>query len=903
MPLNPGFRLGAYEVIAPVGSGGMGEVYRAHDSRLGRDVAIKVLPSSLTSDPASLARFEREAKAIGALNHPNIVNVHDAGTHDGVTYVVMELLEGETLRARLQGSAAHTTTSSTKTPKPGSSGAAQAHGLPRKKALDIAHQIAQGLAAAHARGIVHRDLKPENIFLTNDGRVKILDFGLARAVTQQIGDAQTQLSPAPSSDSIPGMVLGTVGYMAPEQVRGQSTDQRADIFAFGAVLYEMLTGERAFDCETPIETMSAILKADPLEQPVAAVAISGPLEPLVRHCLEKQPDERFQSARDLAFQLQAIASGAISTSTVERAVGAGARGGDARRWLLLAAVAAVALAAGIAIDRAILRSPASETSLTLALLPPPGVRIWPGPSPARTGGVAVSPDGRQIAFVGQNGSGALQIYVRSLDAAVARAVPGTESGFYPAWSPDGRRLAFGQAAKLKTIPVEGGAPQVVVDFRNPRSAAAWGSDDTLLYHPDYRMPLMRVPAAGDTPTEVLPAAAQDVSWFSPIWLPDGRRFLVVRFAYADDAAAGAGIYVGSVDSKQTTLLVPGAISEVAVGDGEIYFRRATDLMAQPFDPRTAKLSGQPRVLSNHVSMVSAGAGTLAYFDPPGGLSQGHRITVFSRAGAVLSQIGEAGTFRDPRFSPDGRRIAIARAGETGLFSIWTYDLARNIDARVSGATFIAPAWTRDGAGILSARTDGLRIFDLGGGPPRLVRSLPDFANVHDVTPDGQEALLSIIGPDTTQLVSLALDGKSEPRPIGLVERLQNAAAISPDGKWIAMVGSEGTTQRLFVKPYRGAGARVAVTAGVALYPRWRADGRELYFASGRLADVSIMAVPVAWTASGPDFGTPQTLFKVTRPIFSNHGFDVTGDGQRFVIVIAGELDASPITVRVRVKTP
>ena len=678
----------------------------------------------------------------------------------------MELLEGETLRARLQGSAAPTTTPTTKTPKPGSSGGTQPHGLPRKKALDIAHQIAQGLAAAHARGIVHRDLKPENIFLTarrprEDPRLRSRARGRPADVSTRRRSCRRTSA---SSDSVPGMVLGTVGYMAPEQVRGQAADQRADIFAFGAVLYEMLTGERAFDGESPIETMSAILKADPLEQPVASVAISGPLEPLVRHCLEKQPDERFQSARDLAFQIQAIASGSISTSTVERAVGAGAGGG--RRWLVLAAVAAAALIAGAAIDRAMLPSPASGTSMTLALLPPANVRIWPGNSPARTGGIAVSRDGRQVAFVGVAGSGTPQIYVRSLDAAEARAVPGTELGFYPAWSPDGRRLAFLQSLKLKTIPVEGGAPQVVTDLRNPRSAAAWGSDDTLLYHPDYRMPLMRVPAAGGTPTEVLPVAALDVSWFSPFWLPDGRRFLVVRFAYADDQAKGAGIYLGAVDSKETTLLVPGAVSEVALGDHEIYYRRGTDLLAHPFDPGAAKLSGEPRVLSNHVSMVSAGGATLAYFDPPGALSHGSRINMFSRTGTMLSQIGEAGTFRDPRLSPDGRRLAIARAGDTGLFSIWTYDLARNIDARVSGATHIGPTWTRDGAGVLSGRTAGLMLFDLGGGPPRQIRSLPDFAGVNDVTPDGREALLSIVGPETTQLASLALDGKSEPRPIG-----------------------------------------------------------------------------------------------------------------------------------------
>ncbi|HXG57030.1 MAG TPA: serine/threonine-protein kinase, partial [Vicinamibacterales bacterium] len=279
MPLTPGTKLGPYEITGAVGAGGMGEVYRARDERLGRDVAVKVLPASLSDDPAALARFEREARAIGALNHPNIVNIHDVGSDRGISYVVMELLEGETLRARLQGSAVHTKSASVKSGSTPGSSSTRGHGLPKTKALDIAQQIAQGLAAAHARGIVHRDLKPENIFLTSDGRVKILDFGLARAVpeaVQQMGDAQTQLSPNVAVDSLPGLILGTIGYMAPEQVRGQAVDHRADIFAFGAVLYEMLTGQRAFDADSPIETMSAILKADPMEEPAAGVAISGP---------------------------------------------------------------------------------------------------------------------------------------------------------------------------------------------------------------------------------------------------------------------------------------------------------------------------------------------------------------------------------------------------------------------------------------------------------------------------------------------------------------------------------------------------------------------------------------------------------------------------------------------------
>ncbi|HXG56915.1 MAG TPA: LpqB family beta-propeller domain-containing protein, partial [Vicinamibacterales bacterium] len=664
-------------------------------------------------------------------------------------------------------------------------------------------------------------------------------------------------------------------------------------FAFGAVLYEMLTGQRAFDADSPIETMSAILKADPMEEPAAGVAISGPLEPLLRHCLEKQPDERFQSARDLAFQLQAIASGALSTGAAERAVG---RGG-ARRFLLPAAVAA-ALAAGLAIGYWFPRGGVEEM-LSLAAPMPGDVRVSKGSSPARSGGIAVSRDGRQIAFAGNGESGRPQIYIRSLDSPVVRAVQGTEGGMSPAWSPDGQRLAFVQGQQLRIVAAAGGAPQSIADVRSHRTAPSWGDDDTLLYHSDYRQPLLRVSAGGGTPTEVLATPAKDVSWFSPVWLPDGRRFLVVRFAYADDVAQGAGIYVGSVDSKETTLLVPGPISEVAVGAHDIFYRKGTDLVAHPFDPRGAKLSGQPRVLSNHVSIVAAAGGTLVYFDPPAGLSMGHRITLLSRTGEVVSLIGDAGTMRDPKLSPDDRFVAVARAGETGVFSIWTYDLARDIDSRVTGATFVSPGWTGDGRSILVGRS-GLMRFDIGaGGPPQLIRPLPSFSNVLDVSPDGREALLSIIGAETSQLAAIALDGQSDPRPIGPPDTTSSYASYSPDGKWIALVGSEGTAQRLFVRP-NGPGGRMPVMKAGGSFPRWRSDGRELFFLAGSGPETAMMVMPVSWTPNGPEFGTPQMLFKIPKIVASNLGYDVMTDGQKFVVIVAGEPDASPLTVRIRV---
>ena len=920
MLLNPGTRLGHYEIVALIGAGGMGKVYKAHDARLGRDVAVKVLPAALSGDPAALARFEREARAIGALNHPNIVHVfdvgaepHSTGAGQPLSYVVMELLQGETLRARLKSAGAPVSTGvapKSGAPPPGSGavaapeGATRAHGLPKKKALEIAQQIAQGLAAAHARGIVHRDLKPENIFLTGDGRVKILDFGLARNVPEALqpeGETQTRLSPTFAAESVPGLVLGTIGYMAPEQVRGEPVDHRADIFAFGCVLYEMLTGDRAFDGGSPIETMSAILKADPMEQPVAAAALTGPIAPLVAHCLEKQPDERFQSARDLAFQLQAIASGSVSTSAVERVVAAR----DPRRWIVPAIAAAAALALGIAIGYLLTRGAAPET-LTLAVPMPPGVAVWTHPSPARSGGLAVSRDGRRIAFVGESASTPPQLYVRSLDSPSMRALPGTEGASKPAWSPDGRRLAFHQDRKLKTVSLDGGSPQTVAEMVNPRSAASWSDEDTLLYHSDYRLALMSVPAGGGTPSVVLAEAGPNQSWFSPVWLPGGDRFLVVRFAYDDEGTKTAGIYAGSTSSKETTQLVAGPISEVALGDGEIFYRRGLDLVAHPFDAGSAAVTGQPHVLSNHVSMVAAGAGTLVYFDPPTGLSKGHRITVLSRKGEVVSRIGESGTFRDPRFSSDGRHLAVARAGDTGVFSIWSYDLARGIDTQISGTTFVSPSWSRDGRLIYAGGPANVVRFDAGGGaPPHVVRALPSYGNVVDISADGTEALIQLLGASTVQFLAVALDGASDPRPVTQPETFNAAqqAALSPDGKWMALMQLQGSAQRLFVKPFPGPGPRVPVSGARASYPRWRGDGRELYYidqgSAGSETDITLVAVPVTWTASGPDFGTPQTLFTLPRIILSNHAYDVSSDGEKFVAIVQSDSDPSPLTVRVR----
>jgi serine/threonine protein kinase/Tol biopolymer transport system component len=873
MPLSPGTKLGPYEIVAAVGAGGMGEVYRARDTRLGREVALKVLPSSFSSDAERLRRFEQEARAVAALNHSNILAIHDIGTHEGAPFLVTELLKGETLRERLRGGP-----------------------LPVRKALEVAIQAAHGIAAAHEKGIIHRDLKPANIFVTTDGRVKLLDFGLAK-LTQgdDSGISETQ-SPTRTADPITqtgaGAVLGTAAYMSPEQVRGKPSDARSDIFALGTILYEMLSGQRAFEKDSSADTMAAILKEEPAELSGDGRKVPPAVEHIVRHCLEKNPAERFQSARDLAFDLESVSG--ISTTS---AAALSETQSPQRKWLVVATgMLLIGLLAGFSITALVLRRSGSS--------------VWEAggrsermqftiPVAGQVNSLALSADGRMLAFViPDETSGSNIIYVQRVGGGEARALPGTEGATYPAWSPDGTYLAFFADGKLKKVAVAGGEPLVLGGASMGRGIS-WGSKGVILYAPAPGGGLWQIHADGTGAAPVV-IAKEFVRW--PAFLPDGEHYLfwAGNFDVSPEDKV-SGIYFSSLGSQDKKLLVL-ARSNPGYGAGALFYLDAKlRLVSVPLDTSRGRLTGEPNVVATAVAyspstywanFAVAANGTTVYDGSSGvALSQ---LTWYDRSGKQLGTVSDAGVVANPAISPDGRLVVVDMNDlKSRNIDLWIDDLVRSTNSRFTftPSEDAGGVWSRDGISIAYGATlngPNLHIKKANGlQPARVVVTAGQPVGSDWLTPNSwsasdQNILCTQQTSPESKLVLVDVTSGAV-TPFLSASGSQAAGQVSPDGKWVAYASSESGEWEIYATSFPDGAGKWQVSRGGGTQPRWSREGKEILYVAPKNA---LTAVPVS-TDGGFSTGVPARLFQVhSRPPVSNTDFytyDVSKDGKRFLV--------------------
>jgi len=853
MALAVGTRLGPYEIEAPLGAGGMGEVYRARDGRLDRAVAVKVLPEGFAHDAGRLARFAREAKAVAALSHPNILSIHDFGEHDGTTYAVMELLEGETLRRRLAAGA-----------------------LPARKAVEYAAQVASGLAAAHDKGIVHRDLKPENLFLTTEGRVTILDFGLAAHREEVAGQSSL---PTETRATDPGTVLGTAGYMSPEQAVGQKVDARSDLFSLGSVLYEMLSGKRAFVRDSIPENLTAILREDPPSLSGVSPSLPGPLERLVLHCLEKRPEDRFQSAHDLAFALQAL-SGSATIGVGGVVPGRPTTG--RLRWLWPAVtITALAVAAVVALARWPAREIGARRATFVDIALPPGVQLVE-PSFAR-----LSEDGRQLVFAGLE-KGGRRLWLRSLDSATTRPLPGTEGGEPVAWSRDGRRVVFqAPGLVLQEIEVVTGAVRTLGAL--PKGAYIGDSTGSWNQAGDFIVNwgnLLHIPAsaAGLTTAASLDRARGESYFDAPQFLPDGRHYLVGVVGATPEQS---GVHVGTLGASDRRLVLPSVSWAVFASPGYLLFLREGTLFAQRFDPGRLDLSGEPERLVDGVYVANwrhptvwAAGDTLAFVS---GTPQRTQFTWFDRTGRELGHVGGPAESITFDLSPDGTRV-VAWIGD----SLWLLDTAQGTSRRLaSGGGGTDPRFNADARAVLFVRRDGLFRLSIDGGSEVAVLRAPTSPTaggspmmyfVSDWSRDGRLALYS---PEPNSLWSVPVPGDGQPQLVVRSSGRVDQGRWSPDGRWVAFNGDETGRMEVFVVPFPPTGERWQVSTAGGVQPLWRGDGREVFYLEPN-GDLMVVDVKPARTFAA---GAPRVLLRraIENPSYMVEEYGVTADGQRLLL--------------------
>ena len=872
MSLNAGTRLGPYEIVSSAGAGGMGEVYKARDTRLDRTVAIKVLPTHLAGRAELRERFEREAKTIASLNHPHICTLYDTGHQDDIDFLVMEYIEGETLAQRLQ-----------KGP------------LPLDQVLRYAIEIADALDKAHRKGITHRDLKPGNIMLTKSG-TKLLDFGLAK-LRQDVAPATpfSELPTANNAITAEGTILGTLQYMAPEQVEGKEADARTDIFAFGVVVYEMATGKKAFEGKSQASLMAKILETDPPSMSALAPMTPPALDHVVRRCLAKDPDDRWQSARDICEQLRWISDSGTQTSP---AVPSAGQQKPANRTALIAIAAVVAIAVVGVVYFYLHRTPPIEKQAVRFTIGPPEKGAFTlGLSNVA---IALSPDGSKVAFSASTGNSGSQLWVRALGSQSAQALLGTENGSVPFWSPDSRSIGFSADGKLKKITLSSGAVETLAEVQP--TAGTWSREGVVLFIADNGT-LARVPESGGTVTAVtiLDASRSESAHVWPYFLPDGKHFLYL--AQSIGKAENNAIFVGSLDSKDRKLLVKVSSNPFYVKAGYLIYNRQGTLMAQPFDADRLQLTGDAIPIAEGVAFNPFGSyaqfaasdnGVLVYRG--GGGSVPLTLAWVSREGAAQSLAATPHNYTFPKISPDGKRVAVG-IEEGGGGQVWVYDTTRDAMSRLTfdGTTNVDPLWTRDGKRIVF-KGKGNHLFwqpaDGGGVAEQLTsdeRSRNDLPG--NWSPDGQALLFMETLPVRDLFVLSLKDRKAQPFDTGEVGA--SSPCFSPDGRWIAYTSNESGRTEVYVRPYPGPGGKWQISTDGGGEPMWNPKGRELFYRSGQ----KMMAVDYT---EQPEFsaGKPKLLFEgpyVPSPR-SLADYDVTPDGQRFLMLKNAEQRPGEISV-------
>jgi len=881
LSLPAGTRLGVYEILGPLGAGGMGEVYRAKDTRLERTVALKVLPEEFFEDKDRVARFEREGKLLATLNHPNIAAIYSfeeipgspsSPGSSGRHILVMELLEGETLRERLR-----------------------AGPLASRRAIDVTVQMAQALAAAHEKGIVHRDLKPENVFLTKDDRVKLLDFGLAKLSPQARTEEGLTSAGTRSLLTEAGVMFGTVGYMSPEQVRGEPADNRSDIFSFGTILYELLAGKNPFRAATSPETMTAILRHEPSPLSEPPLAVAPALSQIVARCLEKKREARFQSAADLAFALESVSAAGTQTG-IAPAASSPRRRPALTIALAFVAGAAIAGAIGWAWTRKAARPP-SPRAVRLSVPPPANGQFV---QTRETTFLAMSPDGAHVAYVAFDPMGGRRVWLRTLSTLEARPLAGTEGARSVFWSPDGASLAFFAEEKLKRLELPAGAPLVICDVAGSTGkSGTWGHDGDILFTSIQGEAIYRVSASGGTPVvERRPDSSRDetrVSW--PWFLPDGERFLYVLRERATDHL------VLSAPGQPARVLMPVASRVQYADPGYLVFAREGALVAQRFDWRNGSLAGGPFSIAEHVNyfhpngnaaFATSRTGTLAY-QPREDVQ---RLAFFDRTGREAGAVGAHGNYISLAIAPDVRRMLFDRQRpETSTLEVWSLDLERNVETRVSSGPYSAalPLWLPGGGQIVYSVTrygpPSLVRRDLATGKEEELLTNRAFHVAHAVSPDGATL---VYGERTDRgafdLWTLPLAGGGKPAP--LIQSLANKseARFSPDGRFIAFLSDESGRSEVYVTPFPVPGERVRVSTGGARLLRWSRGGELLFLSS----DLRMTSVPIR-TSPSLQLGAPATLFALKGDAWRS--FDVSPDGKRFLAIVPEvEADQLPLTV-------